>query len=300
MKEVVRLINVSKTFKQKTAVNHINFSINKGEVVAILGPNGAGKTTTISMILGLLHPTSGDINILGRSTQDKKVREKIGVMMQEVSMMPGLKVHEILTLIRSYYSIPLSQEELIKITGLTEQDLKTQAEKLSGGQKRRVSFALALAGNPDLIILDEPTVGMDITSRNRFWKTVHDLSKQGKTIIFSTHYLQEADDVADRILLFKDGGIVADGTPSEIKSKIVKQTVSFIIDPEVTLEKLYQYPEIHQITRNNGRVTIQSTNTDRVVEILFQEKLGVRDIHIEQGKLEAAFEQLTNNNKEVI
>jgi ABC-2 type transport system ATP-binding protein len=300
MNEVIRLTNVSKSFQQKTAVNHINFSINKGEIVAILGPNGAGKTTTISMILGLLKPSAGNIQIFGLSPKAKNVREKIGVMMQEVSMMPGLKVHEILTLIRSYYPNPLSLDELIEITGLTEQDLKTQAEKLSGGQKRRVSFALALAGNPDLIIFDEPTVGMDISSRNRFWQTINSLAKQGKTILFSTHYLQEADDAAERILLFKDGRIVADGTPSEIKSKITNQTVSFILEPDASFKKLYQFPEIKHINRNNGRVYVHSTNADKVLAILFQEKLGAHDIQIERGKLEDAFEQLTSTNKEVI
>ena len=300
MNEVIRLTNVSKAFQQKTAVNHINFSINKGEIVAILGPNGAGKTTTISMILGLLKPSTGNIHIFEQHPKNKNVREKIGVMMQEVSMMPGLKVHEILTLIRNYYPSPLSLDELIEITGLTEQDLKTQAEKLSGGQKRRVSFALALAGNPDLIIFDEPTVGMDISSRNRFWQTIRSLAKQGKTILFSTHYLQEADDAAERILLFNDGRIVADGTPSEIKSKITNQTVSFILEPDVSFETLYQYPEIKHINRNNGRVYVHSTNADKVLAILFQEKLGAHDIQIERGKLEAAFEQLTSTNKEII
>lgn len=300
MNEVIRLTNVSKSFQQKTAVNHINFSINKGEIVAILGPNGAGKTTTISMILGLLKHSTGSIQIFGLPPKNKNVREKIGVMMQEVSMMPGLKVHEILTLIRSYYPNSLSLDELIELTGLTNQDLKTLADKLSGGQKRRVSFALALAGNPDLIIFDEPTVGMDISSRNRFWQTIHALAKQGKTILFSTHYLQEADDAAERILLFKDGTIVADGTPSEIKSKITNQTVSFILNPDPSYEKLYQYPEIQQITRNNGRVYVHSTNADKVLAILFEEKLGAHDIQIERGRLEDAFEQLTSTNKEII
>ncbi|MEK3988813.1 MULTISPECIES: ABC transporter ATP-binding protein [Robertmurraya] len=300
MNEAIRLTNVSKSFQQKTAVNHLNFSINKGEIVAILGPNGAGKTTTISIILGLLKPSTGDIHILGQDPKNKTVREKIGVMMQEVSMMPGLKIHEILTLIRSYYPSPRSLKDLIELTGLTEQDLKTQAEKLSGGQKRRVSFALALAGNPDLIIFDEPTVGMDISSRNRFWQTIRALAKQGKTILFSTHYLQEADDAAQRILLFKDGKIVADGTPSEIKSKITNQTVSFSLDSDMSFEKLYQYPEIQQITRNNGRIYVNSTNADKVLAIIFQEKLGAHDIQIERGKLEDAFEQLTSTNKEVI
>jgi ABC-2 type transport system ATP-binding protein len=300
MNEVVKLTNVIKSFQHKTAVNDVSFSIDKGEVVAILGPNGAGKTTTISMILGLLKPTSGEVRLFNREPQEREVREKVGTMLQEVSVIPGLKVQEILELISSYYPKPLPLNELVALTGLTEQDLKTRAERLSGGQKRRLSFALALAGDPELIIFDEPTVGMDITSRNRFWNTIHQLANQGKTIIFSTHYLQEADDAAERILLFKDGGIVADGTPAQIKSRIAKQSVSFMVDPAKSLESLYQNEEIDDIYRKNNRVYVQSANTDRVLELLFQEKIGAYDIQIERGKLEDAFEQLTSGNKEAM
>lgn len=300
MNEVLTLKNVTKSFRQKTAVDDISFSIGKGEVVAILGPNGAGKTTTISMILGLLKPTAGEIKLFNHLPQEKQVREKIGTMLQEVSVMPGLKVKEILELIRSYYPKPLPMKDLISLTGLTEQDLKTRAEKLSGGQKRRLSFALALAGNPELIIFDEPTVGMDITSRNRFWQTIRTMAAQGKTIIFSTHYLQEADDAADRILLFKDGSIVADGTPAEIKARIAKQSVSFVIDPETSLENLFLHSEIDDIYRKNNRVYVHTSNTDRVLELIFQEKLGARDIQIERGKLEEAFEELTSPTKEAM
>jgi ABC-2 type transport system ATP-binding protein len=300
MNEIVSLINVTKSFHNKAAVNEVSFSIGKGEVVAILGPNGAGKTTTISMILGLLKPTAGEVRLFNQLPHEKQVREKIGTMLQEVSVMPGLNVHEILELIRSYYPQPLPLKELVTLTGLTEQDLKTRAEKLSGGQKRRLNFALALAGNPELIIFDEPTVGMDISSRNRFWQTVRQLADQSKTIIFSTHYLQEADDAAQRILLFKDGRVVADGTPSQIKARISKQSVSFIVNPEKSLENLYQHSEIDDIYRKNNRVYVQAGNTDKVLELLFQEKIGAHDIQIERGKLEEAFEQLTGENKEAI
>lgn len=301
MTEIVSVQHVSKTFHDKKAVNDVSFSIKKGEVVAILGPNGAGKTTTISMLLGLLHPTNGEIKLFGLNPSDKKVREKIGTMLQEVSVMNGLKVKELLELIRNYYPNPLSLKELIQLTGLTETDLKTRAEKLSGGQKRRLSFALALSGNPDLIIFDEPTVGMDITSRNRFWKTVNQLAEQGKTIIFTTHYLQEADDVAERILLFHNGSIIADGTPSEIKAKLTKQAVSFITeDPILSLEKLNKHPVITNIYRKNDRVIVQTEDTDAVLALLFEEKVGARQIQIENGKLEEAFEQLTNNHQEAM
>jgi ABC-2 type transport system ATP-binding protein len=300
MNEIVCLKNVTKTFQNKPAVIDVSFSIGKGEIVAILGPNGAGKTTTISMILGLINPTAGEVTLFNQQPQNKQVREKIGTMLQEVSVMPGLKVKEILELIRSYYPNPLPLHDLVSLTGLTDQDLKTRAEKLSGGQKRRLNFALSLAGNPELIIFDEPTVGMDITSRNRFWLTVNALAEEGRTIIFSTHYLQEADDAAQRILLFNNGKIIADGTPAQIKARISKQSVSFIVDPEIPLEKLFQHEEVTEIYRKHNRVFVQTNNTDKVLELIFQEKIGARDIQIERGKLEEAFEQLTSNDKEAV
>ena len=299
MNEIVNVNQVSIAFQVKHAVKEASFSINKGEIVAILGPNGAGKTTTISMMLGLLKPTSGEVRLFNQNPDDKSVREKLGIMLQEVSVMQGLKVRELLDLVRQYYPKPLSLEEVIALTGLTENDLKTRAEKLSGGQKRRVSFALALSGNPELIILDEPTVGMDISSRNRFWKTIQMLSKKGKTIIFTTHYLQEADDVAERIILFNKGSIIADGTPIEIKARLTKQFVSFHTTSG-SINKLYGHSVITAIFEKNDRVYVQTDDTDAVLALLFSENIGAHNIQIERGKLEEAFEQLTTEHKEVI
>ncbi|MGG3032489.1 ABC transporter ATP-binding protein [Bacillus stercoris] len=300
MNEAVSVSNVTKQFQQKTAVNNISFSMKKGEIAAILGPNGAGKTTVISMILGLLKPTKGEIKLFNRVPDDQQVREQIGVMLQEVSVMPGLKVDEILELFRSYYPNPLSMKELVSLTALTKEDLKTKAEKLSGGQKRRLSFALALAGNPELLIFDEPTVGMDTASRHRFWQTIHGLSDQGKTIIFSTHYLQEADDAAQRILFFADGRLVADDSPMQIRSRIQKQSVSFALHSDESLEKLSRHPEVERVFRRHQRIIIQTSNTDKVLALIFQENIPARDIRIEHGTLDEAFRRLADGNREAI
>lgn len=300
MNEAVSVSNVTKHFHQKTAVNNISFSIEKGEIAAILGPNGAGKTTVISMILGLLKPTKGEIKLFNRLPDDQRVREKIGVMLQEVSVMPGLKVNEILELFRSYYPNPLSMKELVSLTALTKEDLKTRAEKLSGGQKRRLSFALALAGNPELLIFDEPTVGMDTSSRHRFWQTIHGLADQGKTIIFSTHYLQEADDAAQRILFFADGRLVADDSPMQLRSRIQKQSVSFTLHSDESLEKLSRHPEVERVIQKHQRTIIQTSNTDQVLALIFQENIHARDIRIEQGTLDEAFRQLADGNREAM
>ena len=226
MKHVVEVSHLTKKFKNKLAVDDVSFNIKKGEVVALLGPNGAGKTTTIMMMLGLIHPTKGHSKVFGDVTEKREIKERIGVMLQEVSLMDGLKVKEILQLFRSYYPRPLSLEELINITGLETEDLKKRVEKLSGGQQRRVAFALALAGDPDLLFIDEPTVGLDVQSRKLFWEKIDEFAAKGKTILFSTHYLQEADDIADRIILFNKGKVVADGSPTEIKDKLMKPIVS--------------------------------------------------------------------------
>ncbi|WP_338752760.1 ABC transporter ATP-binding protein [Bacillus sp. FJAT-52991] len=300
MTEVIKVERVSKRFQDKKAVDDVSFSIHSGEIVAILGPNGAGKTTTISMILGLLNPSSGEVQVFNQQPKEKSVREKLGTMLQDVSVMHGLKVNELLDLVRHYYPHPHSLAKLIALTGLNEMDLKTRVEKLSGGQKRRLSFALALAGNPDLLILDEPTVGMDLSSRKRFWKTIQQLAEQGKTIIFSTHYLQEADDVASRILLFKEGCIIADGKPTDIKARFLTRTVSFQANVTISLAQMKGWPGVKQVYTKNDRFYIETNDSDEVLARLFAEKMGARDIQIEQGRLEAAFEQLTANEEEAM
>lgn len=299
MESVVKINGLTKVFKRKKAVDDVSFSINSGEVVAILGPNGAGKTTTMLMMLGLLTPTTGKSTLFNQDAREKTVRERIGVMLQEVSLMDGLKVKEIIRLFRSYYPNPISMGQLISLTGLTEEDLNKRTEKLSGGQKRRVGFALALAGNPDLLFFDEPTVGMDITSRKVFWETVRELANQGKSIIFSTHYLQEADDIADRIILFNKGTIIADGKPEDIKRRLSKQSVSFIATKDIPLENVLQLLHVSNVYVQGGRTFIVTDETDSILFSIFKHKWDVKDIRIEKGRLEEAFEQLTEEREKI-
>lgn len=300
MESILEVNQVSKIFKDKKAVNRISFRIDKGDIIAILGPNGAGKTTAISMMLGLLEPTEGTIRLFGNPPKDRTVRERTGAMLQEVSVMDRLRVKEVLELVRSYYPNPLDMDTLVRLTGLAEGDLKRFAEKLSGGQKRNLGFALAMAGNPDLLFFDEPTVGLDISARRRFWDRVRELAALGKTVIFTTHYLQEADDNADRILLFHQGSIVADGKPEEIKSRIVKRAISVLPRDEGPdlREKLRRLPMVSECYDKDGRIYLATEDTDVTLAALFAQNLGVRDIRTEQGRLDEAFEQLTLNLKE--
>lgn len=302
MDSIIELKQVSKTFKDKKAVDRISFRIAKGSIVAILGPNGAGKTTALSMILGLLEPTEGEIRVFGKSPKEPSVRHHIGAMLQEVSLMDRLKVREVLELIRCYYPDPMDMDALIAMTGLHGKDLNRYTEKLSGGQKRNLGFALAMAGNPDLLFFDEPTVGLDIGARRRFWDQIREFAKQGKTILFTTHYLQEADDAADRILLFHQGALVADGTPEQIKSVIVKRSVSFLPleDGSEFRRKLTSNPVLSNFSEQDGRIVFHTDHTDQVLEQIFAEKLGVRDIAVDQGRLDEAFEQLTSIQEEAV
>lgn len=293
METIVESKNLSKEFKGKKAVEDVSFTIRSGEVVAILGPNGAGKSTSILMMLGLLHPTSGKVALFNQRPDSQMVRERIGVMLQQVSLIDALKVKEVLALFRSYYPNPLSMEEMIRLTGLQKNELNKRTEKLSGGQKRRVSFALAMAGNPDLVFFDEPTVGMDSTARKEFWASVRQLAHAGKTVLFSTHYLQEADDVATRILLFNEGKLVADGCPSTIKQSLLKKTVSFNADGSFPKERFLAMDYVSDIYEEKGRIVIQTEDTDLVLSSLFREEAAVSDISIDKGRLEDAFEKLT-------
>ncbi|ETT58498.1 MULTISPECIES: ABC transporter ATP-binding protein [Paenibacillus] len=302
MDNIIEMHGVSKIYKDKKAVDNISFNIAKGSITAILGPNGAGKTTALGMLLGLIEPTEGTVELFGHHPKDKVVREKTGAMLQEVSVMDRLKVREIIDLIRSYYPKPMDMEFLIKATGLAPADLNRYAEKLSGGQKRSLGFALALAGNPELIFFDEPTVGLDITSRRRFWETVRGLAEQGKTIVFTTHYLQEAEDIADRILLFSKGHLVADGSPDEIKSRIVKRSVSFLPvgDRSQLRSNLLDLAAIEDCYEKDGRIHVTTEDTDEALKAIFVAGLPVKDVRIDQGRLDEAFEQLTMNQEEAV
>ncbi|GKU83538.1 ABC transporter ATP-binding protein [Niallia sp. NCCP-28] len=292
MDNIVRLTNVSKVFADQKAVENISFSINKGEVVAILGANGAGKTTTILMMLGLVRPTDGEIMVFGKNPNRKEVKERIGCMLQEVSVMDSLKVKEIISLVQSYYPNSMATTDLLDITGFEKKDWNKRTEKLSGGQKRRLNFALALAGNPDLLFLDEPTVGMDITARKNFWDTVKRLKNSGKTIIFTTHYLQEADEVAERIILFKNGAIMEDGTPFDLKNRLSKQRISFQAGKNVSLDIYRKLPHCLEAKQVDDRVVLLTDQTDELLNVLFANKLSMTQIEVHQGNLEEALSEL--------
>jgi ABC-2 type transport system ATP-binding protein len=297
MKPAIQLENVTKAFKGKKAVDNLSLTVDSGSVVALLGPNGAGKTTTVSMILGLQQPTSGKVRLLGGDPADRRVRDRIGAMLQDVSVIDSLKVWETINLFRSYYEKPMPLEQLLLISGL-QQEKDKMATALSGGQQRRLGFAMALAGDPEVIFLDEPTVGMDVTSRQLFWDTVRAMAGRGRTIVLTTHYLEEADQLADRIVVINNGRLIADGTPSEIKAETTGRVISFTAGAAVTAEQLRSIPGVADIEWNGRRVKLFSGDTDRLISTLIERRIDMKDIEIQSGGLEEAFQSLVGSAKE--
>jgi len=296
---VIQLNNVSKQFGNKHAVRHISLNITSGSIVAILGPNGAGKTTTMKMMLGLSSPSSGEVTVLGMAPDHKQVRQRMGVMLQDVSVMDGLTVREIIRMVHSYYPTPLDTDVIEGLTGLAPAALNRRAEKLSGGQKRSLNFALAMAGDPDVLFFDEPTVGMDSETRRHFWIQIRALAQQGKTVVFTTHYLHEADEAADRIILFNEGSIVADGTPDSIKGGITKRTLSFSFSSDLDIRTQVEgLSGVDKIEYRKNRCILHTQDTDALIRHIITIQLPVQEIRIEAGQLDDAYATLLETIKE--
>src|SRR5437899_5948979 len=226
MSSVVELIAARKRFGQVEALKGVDLTIRPGELVAILGPNGAGKTTSISLMLGLRRPTAGQARLFGYDPADRRARSRCGVMLQESGTPAVLTVRELVDLFRAYYPAPLPTEKAIALAGL-EAKAGARAGTLSGGERQRLYFALAVCGDPEALFLDEPTVGMDVEARRAVLDSIRGLSSAGKTIVLTTHYLEEADQLARRIVVIDHGRVIADATPREIKSRIPSQRMSF-------------------------------------------------------------------------
>jgi len=220
--DAVRLTDLHKTFGDVTAVDGVDLTISPGEVVALLGPNGAGKTTTIDMILGLSRPTSGDARVFGMSPRQAVDRGLVAAVMQTAGLLPDITVRETVQLTASLFSHRIDAEEAMRRAGVTDFASRI-VKKCSGGQQQRLRFAMALVSDPALLILDEPTTGMDVEGRRSFWEAIHADAERGRTIVFATHYLEEADAFADRIVLMRHGRIIADGTPAESLSEHLAQ-----------------------------------------------------------------------------
>jgi ABC-2 type transport system ATP-binding protein len=278
------------------AVQGIDVSIASGQTVALLGPNGAGKSTTIDMLLGLLEPDEGAVSLFGRPPAEAIKAGSIGAMLQTGSLIHDLKVREIVSMTASLYPAPLGVDEVLELTGIgafAEQRTQT----LSGGQSQRVRFALALVTNPGLLVLDEPTVGMDVEGRRAFWRTMRELAAEGKTVLFATHYLEEADAYADRAILIARGKIVASGATTEIKAMVGTRAIRATL-PGAELDGLGRLPGVAHAERRGEAVVLNCSDSDRAIRALLEQHPDARDIEISGAGLEQAFLQLTGKPDE--
>ncbi len=253
----VELEHVSKHFGPVQAVKNVSLVIESGEVVAFLGPNGAGKTTSISLMLGLRSPSSGRVALFGKDPRKAENRKRVGAMLQDASVPWMLSVRELVELFARLHEQSMDTRKAIQMAGL-EDKVHARVSTLSGGQQQRVYFAMALVGNPDILFLDEPTTGLDVESRRNFWDQINDQIKRGKTIILTTHNLEEADALARRIVVIDRGEIVADGTPTDIKGHVGGKHVRFHA-PALTLAELRALPGVQLAQELNGRFDLYST-----------------------------------------
>jgi ABC-2 type transport system ATP-binding protein len=273
------------------AVRGVDVSIGRGETVALLGPNGAGKSTTIDMLLGLAEPDEGSISVFGMSPSAAIDAGAVGAMLQVGSLIRELTVRELVTMMASLFPSPMPVEEVLELAGI-EEIAGQRTNKLSGGQTQRVRAAVALVSDPDLLVLDEPTVAMDVEGRQAFWTTMRAFAARGKTIVFATHYLEEADAYADRVVLMARGRIVADGPTTEIKAMVGSRTIRATL-PGVSLSALGELPGVVNADRHGEAVILSCSDSDAAVRMLLETYQEARDVEISGAGLEQAFLQLT-------
>jgi ABC-2 type transport system ATP-binding protein len=275
------------------AVRGIDVSIAAGETVALLGPNGAGKSTTIDMLLGLLEPEAGSVSVFGRPPGEAVAQGAVGAMLQTGALIRDLSVRELVTMIASLYPAPLGVQEVLELTGASAfADQRTQ--KLSGGQTQRARCAIALVSDPELLVLDEPTAAMDVEGRRSFWATMRAFAARGKTVLFATHYLEEADAYADRAVLMAHGRIVADGPTNEIKAMVGTRTIRATL-PDVDTDALAALPGVSGVERRGEAIALSCTDSDAAIRALLGAHPDARDIEIAVAGLEEAFVELTGD-----
>jgi ABC-2 type transport system ATP-binding protein len=293
----IELERLTKSFRSARgpvhAVQGVDVSIERGQTVALLGPNGAGKSTTIDMLLGLLRPDDGSATIFGRTPAAAVAAGAVGAMLQTGAVIRDVTVRELITMMASLYPHPLGVEEVIDLVGLHE-IAERRTERLSGGETQRVRFAIALVCDPELLVLDEPTVAMDVEGRRAFWTTMRAFAARGKTILFATHYLEEADDYADRAVLMAAGQVVADGPPTEIKARVGTRVIRATL-PGVGVDELEALAGVSTAERHGDSVVLRCADSDAAVRALLATYDAARDIEITGADLEDAFIELTTS-----
>jgi len=287
---VATLRGASKRYGAHDALHPLDLDLAPGRVTALLGPNGAGKTTTVRLLLGLTSPSSGTVRVFGADPRDPAARERTGAMLQVGKVPETLRVREHVALFRSYYPRPLRYDDIIATAGLTGLDRRLYGT-LSGGEKQRVLFALALCGDPDLLVLDEPTVGLDVASRRVMWERVRALRDAGRAVLLTTHYLEEADALADRVVVVARGTVVADGTPSQIKARVPNRRVRCVT--ALPLDVVRAIAGVERVQQAGAAIEILTGTAESVVRELLGRDRTLSALEVADAGLEEAFLAVT-------
>lgn len=291
----VRFSHVTHRYGNQVAVADLSVEVARGETLALLGPNGAGKSTTISLVLGLLRPQRGTVEVLGTTPRRALAEGRVGAMLQTglgSGLPPGVTVEQALRLVRRLYRRPAPFDATVERAGIGPL-LARQTQRLSGGQAQRVRFAVAIAGDPELVFLDEPTAAMDVEARRSFWRMIRQFGREGRTIVFATHHLQEADETADRVLVVNHGQLVADGPGATLKAAVAARRVRFVAEmaPACAFEQL---EGVTDVEAHGACVTLHSLDADATVRALVRAGIAFRDLEVAGAGLEEAFVALTS------
>ena len=284
---------VTRRYGQVTAVDGLSLQIQSGETVALLGPNGAGKTTTVELLLGLGNPDAGVVGLFGGPPAAAVAAGRVGAMLQDAGLPQGAKVAELIDLVSSLYPDPVSVADALRLADL-EQVAGRQVQRLSGGQRQRVRLALALAGNPQLLVLDEPTAALDVDARRSFWDRVRGYVAGGRTVLFATHRLEEADAVADRVVVIAGGRLLADGTPDQVKALAAGRSTISVAAGGLSRYLLENLPAVETVRQDRGRVTLSTSDPDATIRALLQQAPHARGLEVTRAGMEQAFLHLTH------
>ncbi|MGH9088383.1 MAG: ABC transporter ATP-binding protein [Acidimicrobiales bacterium] len=281
-------------YGDRTALDHFDLRAEQGEVLALLGPNGAGKSTTISVLLGLIRPQEGQVAVLGADPRDTVTDGRVGAMLQSgsgVGLPPGVRVEQALRLVRRLYRRPAPFDSTVERADIAAL-LRRRTDKLSGGQAQRVRFALAIAGDPEIVFLDEPTSAMDVESRQSFWRMMRQFGQEGRTVVFATHHLTEADEIADRVVVLNHGQVVADGPGATLKAAVATRRVRFVADrpDRAVLDDLEGVTDV-QVCGTG--VVLDSLDADATIRGIVGGGIAFRDLEVTGAGLEQAFVALT-------
>jgi ABC-2 type transport system ATP-binding protein len=296
---VAQLKGAAKSYGKVRALDGVDLAVTAGEVLAVLGPNGAGKTTAISLLLGLLKPDTGEATLFGESPTSLSARRRIGAMLQTAGVPDTLTVGELITLFRSYYAQPRTVADCVTLAGFADvvalagvdDIVKRRYGKLSGGQQRRVQFALSIAGRAQILFLDEPTTGLDISARERLWKTIRMLAADGCAIVLTTHYLEEAEALVDRVCVLAKGKVVAEGNVQQIRARVSQRRVSCVSSLDAVA--IAAWPNVRNIDRSGERIEIVTDAAESIVRRLLNEDAALSELEVRRAGLAEAFVEIT-------